>query len=142
MRSEDANICMGRDNIQCASTNISIYLGHTIRLGEGNQHVEVTSRIRLAWTAFGSLGFILKNTAIPINLQCKDYNTHAGANPWTKNDMPHTRLANKLLTAQRAMEQYMLGVSLRDTILNEKIRKRDVICNHGSHKDEMVGFGT
>lgn len=103
-----------------------IYLGHAIRLGKQNQTNEISRRTRLSWAAFGRLGYILKSQSIPINLKRKVYEacilpvTTYGLETMTLTE----RSAERLRTTQRAMERAMLGISLRDRIRNEEIRKR------------------
>jgi len=49
--------------------------------------------------------------------------------------------ANRLRTTQRALERTMLGVSLRDHIQNEEIRKRTKVHDVIEHIRNGVGWG-
>jgi len=81
---------------------------------------EITRRIRLTWAAVGKLGTTLRNPTLPINLKMKVINTCV---------LPVLNFGMETITlivksANRAIERTMLGVSLRDYIQNEEIRKR------------------
>ncbi|XP_072931484.1 uncharacterized protein [Epargyreus clarus] len=75
------------------------YLGQTIQMGKSNFERKVTRRIQPGWAAFGKLRSIF-SSKIP---QC---------------------LKSKLFEQCRAMERAMLGISLRDMIRNDEIRRR------------------
>lgn len=143
MSSEDINIYIQDNNIECV--NEYIYLGHTIKLGKENQHAEINRRIRLTWAAFGKLGHILKNNMIPINLKRKVYNTCVlPVQTYGLETISLTKaFANKLLTTQRAMERSMLGISLRDKIRSEDIRRQtrvaDIIQEAAKMKWQWAG---
>ncbi|CAG9088762.1 unnamed protein product [Plutella xylostella] len=106
------------------------YLGQVIRLGKSNFDKEVARRIQLGWAAFGKLRHIFTEN-IPQYLKTKVFNHCVlpvmtyGAETWcfTKG------LIHKLRVAQRAMERAMLGVSLRDRIRNEEIRRRTKVTD-------------
>ncbi|XP_048487141.1 uncharacterized protein LOC125490834 [Plutella xylostella] len=106
------------------------YLGQVIRLGKSNFDKEVARRIQLGWVAFGKLRHIFTEN-IPQCLKTKVFNQCVlpvmtyGAETWcfTKG------LIHKLRVAQRAMERAMLGVSLRDRIRNEEIRRRTKVTD-------------
>ncbi|CAG9136621.1 unnamed protein product [Plutella xylostella] len=106
------------------------YLGQVIRLGKSNFDKEVARRIQLGWAAFGKLRHIFTKN-IPQCLKTKVFNQCVlpvmtyGAETWcfTKG------LIHKLRVAQRAMERAMLGVSLRDRIRNEEIRRRTKVTD-------------
>ncbi|KAG7311613.1 hypothetical protein JYU34_002661 [Plutella xylostella] len=106
------------------------YLGQVIRLGKSNFDKEVARRIQLGWAAFGKLRHIFTEN-IPQCLKTKVFNQCVlpvmtyGAETWcfTKG------LIHKLRVAQRAMERAMLGVSLRDRIRNEEIRRRTKVTD-------------
>ncbi|CAG9103041.1 unnamed protein product [Plutella xylostella] len=106
------------------------YLGQVIRLGKSNFDKEVARRIQLGWAAFGKLRHIFTEN-IPQCLKTKVFNQCVlpvmtyGAETWcfTKG------LIHKLSVAQRAMERAMLGVSLRDRIRNEEIRRRTKVTD-------------
>ncbi|CAG9137498.1 unnamed protein product [Plutella xylostella] len=106
------------------------YLGQVIRLGKSNFDKEVARRIQLGWAAFGKLRHIFTEN-IPQCLKTKVFNQCVlpvmtyGAETWcfTKG------LIHKFRVAQRAMERAMLGVSLRDRIRNEEIRRRTKVTD-------------
>lgn len=103
-----------------------IYLGHKIKLGKDNQRAEIPRRIGMSWTAFRKLRFILTNKDVPINLKTKVYNTCVlPVTTYGLETMTLTKeSARKLQRTQRAMERQMLGISLRDKIRSEDIRRR------------------
>ena len=100
-----------------------VYLDHPIKLGKA---AEINRRIGLTWAAFGMLRCILKDGTIPINLKRKVYESCLlpvatyGLETMTLTE----RSLNRLRTTQRAMERAMLGISLRERIRNENIRRR------------------
>ncbi|CAH2264014.1 jg16397 [Pararge aegeria aegeria] len=102
-----------------------IYLGHTIQLGRSNFEKEVNRRIQLGWAAFGKLRDIF-SSKIPQCLKTKVFEQCVlpvmtyGSETWSLT----MGLIRRLRVTQRAMERAMLGVSLRDLIRNEKIRRR------------------
>ncbi|KAA5634901.1 hypothetical protein F3G63_34400 [Pseudomonas aeruginosa] len=102
-----------------------VYLRQAIQLGRGNFNTEIERRIRLGWSAFGKFREIL-TSQIPQCLKTKVFNQCIlpamtyGAETWTLT----AGLAHKLRVAQRAMERAMYGISLRDKIRNEEIRRR------------------
>lgn len=122
-----------------------VYLGHLIKLGKENQAAEIDRRIRMTWVATGKLSNILKNPNIPINLKRKVFNTCIL--PVMSYSMETTCLtvksANKLRVTQRAIERIMLGISLRDHIENQEIRRRtkvkDVITTIADLKWRWAG---
>lgn len=122
-----------------------IYLGHSIKLGKENQTTEITRRIGLTWAAFGKLGFILKNLAMPINLKRKVY--ESCILPVTTYGLETTAItqksASRLKTSQRAMEMAMLGINLKDRVGNIEIRRRtkitDVMARIASLKWRWAG---
>ncbi|XP_047543296.1 uncharacterized protein LOC125075632 [Vanessa atalanta] len=89
------------------------YLGQVIQVGRNNFEKEADRRIRLGWAAFGNLRQVL-TSSIPQSLKTK-----------------------------RAMERAMLGVSLKDKIRNEIIRKRtgvtDIACKISRLKWQWAG---
>ncbi|CAG9565546.1 unnamed protein product [Danaus chrysippus] len=102
-----------------------VYLGQTVQLGKSNFEKEVNRRIQLGWAAFGKLRRIF-SSRIPQCLKTKVFDQCVlpvltyGTETW-----PLTMgLIRKLKVTQRAMERAMLGVSLRDQIRNEEIRRR------------------
>jgi len=109
---------------QIEKVNEYIYLGHTITLGKENQTAEITGRIRLTWAAVGKLGTTLRKPTLPINLKKKVFNTCVlPVLTYGMETMTLTvKSANTLRTTQ-AIERTMLGVSLKDHIQNEEIRK-------------------
>ena len=102
-----------------------VYLGHLTKLGKENQIGEITRRIRLGWAAFGNLSYVLRNTEIPINLKKKVFNACIlPVMAYGLETMAITsKKAGKLRVAQRTMERAILGISLRDRVRIEEIRR-------------------
>ncbi|CAH2239424.1 jg16849 [Pararge aegeria aegeria] len=86
---------------------------------------EVTRRIQLGWVPFGKLRDIF-SSKIPQCLKTKVFEQCVlrvmpyGSETWSLT----MGLIRRLRITQRAMERAMLGVSLRDQIRNEEIRRR------------------
>ena len=87
-----------------------------------NQTAEINRRIGLSWATFGGFRYILKDGTIPINLKRKVYKSCilSVATYGLKKMTLTERSVNRLRTTQRAM----LGISLRERIRNENIRRR------------------
>jgi exonuclease III len=109
-----------------------IYLGQTIQLGRSNFENEVNRRIQLGWAAFGKLRYIF-GSPIPQCLKTKVFDQCVlpvmtyGTETWSLT----VGLIKKLKVTQRAMERAMLGVTLRDRIRNEEIRRRTKVTDIG-----------
>ncbi|CAH2092277.1 unnamed protein product [Euphydryas editha] len=107
-----------------------VYLGQTIRMGKSNFEREVTRRIQLGWAAFGRLRHVLTSD-IPQCLKSKVFEQCVlpvmtyGAETWSFT----VGLIHKLRVAQRAMERAMLGISLRDKVRNDEIRRRTKVTD-------------
>ncbi len=107
-----------------------VYLGQTVQLGRSNFEKEVNHRIQLGWAAFGKLRNIL-TSEIPQCLKTKVFEQCVlpvliyGSETWTLT----MGLIRRLKVTQRAMERAMLGVSLRDRIRNEEIRRRTKVTD-------------
>ena len=107
-----------------------IYLGQVVQLGRSNFEKEVSRRIQLGWAAFGKLRSVFSSD-IPQCLKTKVFNQCVlpvmsyGTETWSFT----IGLISKLKVAQRAMERAMLGVSLRDRIRNEEIRRRTKVTD-------------
>ncbi|XP_072938941.1 uncharacterized protein [Epargyreus clarus] len=107
-----------------------VYLGQIIQMGKSNFEKEVTRRIRLGWAAFGKLRDIF-SSKIPQSLKSKMFEQCVlpvmtyGAETWSFT----VGLIRRLKVAQRAMERAMLGISLRDRIRNEEIRRRTKVTD-------------
>ncbi|XP_052737833.1 putative uncharacterized transposon-derived protein F52C9.6 isoform X1 [Bicyclus anynana] len=107
-----------------------IYLGHMIQLGRSNFEKEVNRRIQLGWAAFGKLRDIF-SSEIPQCLKTKVFEQCVlpvmtyGSETWSLT----MGLIRRLRVTQRAMERAMLGVSLRDRIRNEEIRRRTKVTD-------------
>ncbi|XP_072938827.1 uncharacterized protein [Epargyreus clarus] len=107
-----------------------VYLGQIIQMGKSNFEKEVTRRIRLGWAAFGKLRDIF-SSKIPQSLKSKMFEQCVlpvmtyGAETWSFT----VSLIRRLKVAQRAMERAMLGISLRDRIRNEEIRRRTKVTD-------------
>ncbi|XP_062528975.1 citron rho-interacting kinase isoform X4 [Bombyx mori] len=115
-----------------------IYLGQAVRLGRSNFEREVSRRIQLGWAAFGKLHNVF-SSKIPQCLKTKAYNRCVlpvmtyGSETWC-----FTRdLFRRLKVAQRAMERAMLGISLRDRIRNEEIRRRTKVADIARRISEL-----
>lgn len=119
---------VGNDKIEAVEQYV--YLGQTIQLGRLNFDKEVCRRIQLGWAAFRKLRHIF-SSQIPQSLKTKVYNQCVlpvmtyGTETWSLT----IGLIHKLKVAQRAMERAMLGVSLRDRIRNEEIRRRTKVTD-------------
>ena len=102
-----------------------VYLGQIVQLGRSNFEKEVNRRIQLGWAAFGKLRNVF-SSKIPQCLKTKVFNQCVlpvmtyGTETWSLT----IGLIRKLKITQRAMERAMLGVSLRDRIRNEELRRR------------------
>ena len=100
------------------------YLGHTTHLKDTTKE-EIYARIRAAWSCFGKSKEILQDKQLPISLkkqvmdQCILPTMTYGCQTWSLNK----QMANKLRTAQRAMERKMLDLKLKDKIPCSEIRK-------------------
>jgi hypothetical protein len=83
---------------------------------------------------FGKLRWVF-SSSIPQSLKTKVFNECVlpvmtyGAKTWTLT----ARLVHKFKVAQRAMDRAMLGVSLRDRILNQVIRQRTKVTDITHH---------
>ncbi|GJQ74611.1 hypothetical protein Trydic_g21467 [Trypoxylus dichotomus] len=82
--------------------------------------------VRMTWAATGKLGFILKDSKVPINLKGEVFNTCVLPVLTYGVETMSLKLksATKLKTTQRAMERVTLGISRRDKATNHEIRKR------------------
>ncbi|KAG6440870.1 hypothetical protein O3G_MSEX001526 [Manduca sexta] len=107
-----------------------VYLGQVVRLGRSNFEREVNRRIQLGWAAFGKLRNVF-SSKIPQCLKSKVFNSCVlpvityGTETW-----PLTvGLIRRLKVTQRAMERAMLGISQRDRIRNEEIRRRTKVTD-------------
>ncbi len=121
-------ISVGSSNLEIVDEYV--YLGQVIQLGRSNFEKEVNRRIQLGWAAFGKLRNIFSSN-LPQCLKTKVYNQCVlpamtyGTETWSLT----VGLIKKLKVAQRAMERAMLGVSLRDRIKNEDVRKRTKVSD-------------
>ena len=122
------NISLSGNEVQQVSSYK--YLGHEIRVGRDNQTVEFQRRIGLTWAAFGSLKEVFRSD-IPVCLKRKVFNQCVlpvmtyGAETLTLTK----KSINKLQVTQRAMERAILGISLRDKIQNNEIRRRTGVAD-------------
>ncbi|KAJ8706628.1 hypothetical protein PYW07_012706 [Mythimna separata] len=107
-----------------------VYLGQTVKLGRCNFEKEINRRIRLGWTAFRKLHGIFSSN-LPQCLKTKVYDQCVlpvmtyGSETWSLT----MGLIRRLKVTQRGMERAMLGVSLRDHMRNEDIRKRTKVTD-------------
>lgn len=124
MTSENAQIFV--DNVIIQAVEEYNYLGHIIKLGKDNRESEIKRRVQLSWAAFGKMSHILRDNTIPINLKRKVYDTCIlPVSTYGLETVALTQInAKKLRIMQRGMERSMLGISLRDKIKNEEIRRR------------------
>lgn len=119
------NKLLSVDNNQIEMVHSYIYLGHEVRIGRDNQTAELLRRTTLGWAAYGKLRDVFKSD-IPTKLKRKAFNMCVlpvltyGAETLTLTKAS----ARKLQKTQRRMERSMLGISLRDRIRNEEIRRR------------------
>lgn len=110
-----------------------IYLGQLLQLGRNNFEGEIDRRIRLGWAAFGKLRHIF-SSSIPQSLKTKVFDQCVlpvltyGAETWTLT----VKRIHRFKVTQRAMERAMLGISLRDKIRNDVIRKRTKVTDIAS----------
>ncbi|CAG9837260.1 unnamed protein product [Diabrotica balteata] len=117
------NISIGGKEIELV--DIYIYLGHEIMIGRDNQTHELKRRVGLGWAAFGKLRETFKSE-LPTCLKRKVFDQCVlpvltyGAETLTLTKAA----ATKLRVTQRRMERSMLGITLRDRITNEDIRRR------------------
>ena len=120
------------------------YLGRL--LTPGNEMTrEIDERITAGWKRFGQYNTFLKDQKMPICLKRKIMNTVItpamtyGAETWSLTK----RQKEKLAVAQRSMERAMLGVTRRDKIRNQEIRKRtrveDIIEKVEKSKGQWAG---
>lgn len=107
-------------------------------MGKSHFQREVTLRILLGWAAFAKLQNIF-SSGIPQCLKSKMFNqcmlpvlTH-GAKTWSWRTAMKSRwtasLIHRLKVAQRAIQRAMLGISLRDRIRNDEIRRRTQVTD-------------
>lgn len=107
-----------------------IYLGQKVQLGKSNFQKEVDRRIQLGWAAFGKLRSIF-SAHLPQCLKTKVFNACVlpvmtyGTETWP---LTMGRL-RRLKVTQRAMERAMLGISLRDRVRNDEIRRRSKVTD-------------
>ncbi|RVE40503.1 hypothetical protein evm_014848 [Chilo suppressalis] len=107
-----------------------VYLGQTVQLGRSNFEKEISRRIQLGWAAFGKLRKIFASK-LPQCLKTKVFDQCVlpvmtyGSETWSFT----AGLIRRLKVTQRAMERAMLGVSLRDRIRNEEIRRRTKVTD-------------
>lgn len=114
------------DHTQLEIVEEYVYLGHKIKLGRQNQTADLNRRTGLAWAAFSKMKHILKNKDVPLCLKKKVFNACIlpvftyGIETCTLSKAS----ASKLAVTQRAMERAMLGISLRDRVRNDEIRRK------------------
>ena len=103
------------------------------KISRDNQTCEIKRRVTISWTAYGKLEDVFKSD-MPQSRRVMTYR----AETLTLS----TASANKLMVTQRKMERSMLGVSLRDHIRNEDLRRRtgvtDVVNQIGQLKWNWV----
>ena len=106
-----------------------VYLGQVLKLSQDCRTAEITRRIGQTWAAFGNLRHIFCNPRLPINLKRKVHDACLlpVATYGLETIALTVRNAQRLRVMQRAIERRMLGVSLRDRIRNEELRRRSKI---------------
>ncbi len=119
------------------------YLGQIINM-DRDMAPEIARRITSGWRAFNSIKDVLKSK-IDRTLRAHLFNSTVlpamlyASETWATTK----REEQRLITAQRAMERCMLGVSLRDHIRCEEIRRRsgikDVIAEQKKQKLRWAG---
>ena len=120
------------------------YLGRLLT-PENEMAREIDERITAGWKRFGQYSTFLKDQKMPICLKRKIMNTVIlpamtyGAETWSLTN----RQKEKLAVAQRSMERAMLGVTRRDRIRNEDIRKKtkvdDIVEKAEKSKGQWAG---
>ena len=101
-----------------------VYLGCSISMPQ-QEDLEITRRIQSGWLAFTKMADVLTNRKLRLKVRCTLFETYVtprvlyGSESWSLNGSGR----RSLLTAQRKMERTMLGVSLRDHVRSEDIRK-------------------
>lgn len=130
-------LSLSNENIE--NVDHYVYLGHLIKLGKENQKSEITRRVKLTWAAFGKLKHVLQNPDIPIHLKRKVYDMCIlPVATYGLETISITKGSADLLeTTQRAMERAMLGISIRDRIRNEEIRRRTKVTDVIRYMAEM-----
>lgn len=117
------NITLNDNHLQQVSTYK--YLGHEVCISRDNQTLEIQRRLGLTWAAFGNLRNILKSD-LPNCLKRKVFDQCVlpvltyGAETLTLTK----KSIEKIQVAQRRMERSMLGITLRDRVPNEVIRRK------------------
>ncbi|KAJ4433359.1 hypothetical protein ANN_15618 [Periplaneta americana] len=102
-----------------------IYLGQTISF-QNSMDKEIDRRIASAWRKFWSLSFILMDKSQKLQNKGQIFNSCIapvllyGAQSWSLTK----KQALKLGRCQRRMERKILGISLKDRIRNEEVRRR------------------
>lgn len=121
-----------------------VYLGHEIRIDRDNQTCETKRRITLAWAAYGALRDVFKSS-IPLSMKKRVFDQCVL--PVMTYGMETSTLtkksASRLQVTQRRMERSMLGITLRDRMSNEDLRRRtrvtDVIIRIAKLKWSWAG---
>ena len=113
------------DNTIIEYCNDYIYLGQTVSFTENNNK-EIQRRIRLAWGKFWSIKFILMDkyintkTRFEILQSCVIPVLLYGSQTWT---FTKTQIQT-IQVCQRRMERKLLGITLKDKMRNEELRRR------------------
>uniref|UniRef100_A0AAR5P0Z5 Reverse transcriptase domain-containing protein n=1 Tax=Dendroctonus ponderosae TaxID=77166 RepID=A0AAR5P0Z5_DENPD len=103
-----------------------LVLGHLIKLENLNQKSEIIRRVKLTWAALEKVKYVLKNPDIPVHLKRKidDMCIFPVATYGLETMIIAKGSADRLRTIQRTIQRAMFGVSIRDQIRNEEIRRR------------------
>ncbi|KAF2904991.1 hypothetical protein ILUMI_01185 [Ignelater luminosus] len=103
-----------------------IHLGQQVNLWKENQSAEVGRGIRMGWTVFGYLLYVLKNKKIPMHLTTKVYNI---SHLWSPDlDLTQANL-HIIRKVQLAMDRQMIRIALGDEKRNSWTRKKTKVID-------------
>lgn len=138
---EEKTIMIG--DLQLESVEEIKYLGKILNK-DGTLMPEIVQRIRAGWSAMGKLKNVMTGR-LPLCLKRKAFNQCVlpamvyGSETWTLT----AKMIQKLQTAQRSMERYMLGITKRERKRINWIRDQtgviDVICHIKLQKWRWAG---
>ena len=107
---------------------------------EGGSWKAVKQRVKVAWMKWRDMSEVMCDKRMPRKLKCKIYRTvirlvlFYGAECWTIRKIKGRELAEK---NGYANVRWILGVSLKDKIRNDKIRRR---CGAEKVKEARLGW--
>lgn len=111
-----------------------IYLGKQLSFEDRNEELEVERRINMSWKKFWTLKEILKGE-FPVHLKkivldtCVLPTLTYGCQTWTYN----TKIKNRLVACQKAMERSILKIRRIQKIKSEKIRRKTKVIDALQH---------